>query len=125
MRIGFVCAWRTGARAALARAVVAIFRAAGHDCFPFEWDERTQAPDDTDTGPAPDESSEYATWAMTNGLRAVFLFDDARFADVAAMRASGVVTVGAFPWEHFGDEHVGRALGAYDCLYATHAAEAA
>jgi glycosyltransferase involved in cell wall biosynthesis len=69
------------------------------------------------------EEREYLDWAGANGLEACFFDQNYQFAEVAALRATGVRTLGRFVWERFSDEHVEPARAAFDTIYSLTGAE--
>jgi glycosyltransferase involved in cell wall biosynthesis len=67
--------------------------------------------------------AELVGWASDNRLDACFFDQNYEFEAIAALRASGVRTIGRFVWERFSDEHVAGALEAYETIYSMTQAE--
>ena len=64
-------------------------------------------------------------WAAENRLDACFFDQNYEFDSIAALRSSGVRTIGRFVWERFSDEHIEGATGAYETIYSMTRAEQA
>ncbi len=67
--------------------------------------------------------AELVGWASENRLDVCFFDQNYEFEAIAALRASGVRTIGRFVWERFSDEHVAGANAAYETIYAMTRAE--
>ncbi|HEX6117135.1 MAG TPA: glycosyltransferase family 4 protein [Solirubrobacterales bacterium] len=66
---------------------------------------------------------ELLDWARETGIEVACFDQNYQFDEIAALRASGVRTVGRFVWEQFSAEHVEGAKRAFDVVYSMHAAE--
>jgi len=66
---------------------------------------------------------EYLGWAEATSLDAAMFDNHYQFDEIAALRASGVRTIGRFVWEHFSNEHVEPAKRAFDVVYSMTDAE--
>jgi len=64
-------------------------------------------------------------WAAENRLDACFFDQNYEFDSIAALRNSGVRTIGRFVWERFSDEHIEGARKAYETIYSMTRAEQA
>ena len=58
-----------------------------------------------------------------NGIEAIFCDQNYQFAELAALRARGVRTIGRFVWEHFTADHAAGARQAYDLVFSLTRAE--
>ena len=68
-------------------------------------------------------TDELVGWANERELDACFFDQNYEFDSIAALRASGVRTIGRFVWERFSDEHVEPAKRAYETIYSMTRAE--
>lgn len=68
-------------------------------------------------------AAELVGWARETGIEACFFDQNYEFDAIAALRESGVRTIGRFVWERFSDEHVEPARRAYDLVYSLTRAE--
>jgi glycosyltransferase involved in cell wall biosynthesis len=68
-------------------------------------------------------ANELVGWAERTGIEACFFDQNYEFDAIAALRASGVRTIGRFVWERFSDEHVEPTRRAYDLVYSLTRAE--
>ena len=67
-------------------------------------------------------TDELVGWAKEAGIDVCFFDQNYEFDAVAALRSSGVRTIGRFVWERFSDEHVEPTKRSYDLVYSlTHA----
>ncbi len=133
MRIGLVSFWFTRGQAFVMRAIRGIYRDAGHETFVLARPDKLQKRFRDDgiwaeegVEVASDNAipkDEYLAWAARHRLDVVLCYQNEQFDEVAALRARGVVTLGAFVWEKFAAEDVARARAAYDVVWAQHAAE--
>jgi glycosyltransferase involved in cell wall biosynthesis len=83
------------------------------------WDQpRVTATSQTDV-----PGAEYERWARENALEVVLCDQNDQFAEIAALRANGVRTIGRFVWEHFAPEDAEPAREAYDVIYSFTRAE--
>ena len=62
--------------------------------------------------------AEYEDWARTNSLEAILFDENYQWDEIAALRESGIRTIGRFVWEYFAAEHVDPARSAYDTIYS-------
>lgn len=134
MRIGFVSFWFNRGQAFVTKAIRSIYREAGHETFVLARPDRTKGRVRTDDVWAEEgvevasgndiAEAEYLAWAQRLGIEVCFLFQNEQFAEVAALRRAGVVTVGTFMWEKFRPEDAAPALAAYDLVYAMNACDA-
>ncbi len=62
-------------------------------------------------------------WARDNSLDAALFDQNYQFAEITALRESGVRTYGRFVWEHFTAEHTRPAKSAFTSVYSVTAAE--
>jgi len=138
MRVGIVSKWFASGQAVVSRQIRSALDGLGHETFVLAkqgkgpranqervadpvWDQ----PGVTEAGGADIPRAEYLAWAGENALDAVLCDQNDQFAEVAALRASGVRTIGRFVWEHFAPEHVEPAKAAYDVIYSFTRAEQA
>lgn len=134
MRIGFVSFWFNRGQAFVTKALRSVLREAGHTTFVLARPDRTQGRVRTDDVWAEEgvevasgndiAEAEYLGWAQRHALDVCFLFQNEQFRETAALRRSGVVTVGTFMWEKFREEDAAAAREAYDCVYALNACDA-
>src|SRR5262245_22165603 len=131
MRIGIVSFWFNRGQGTVGRHLRSIFDALGHETFvlarpPRETFSRPGFIDRTDVWNQPRVTQgssnlmrvdEYLRWAGDNGLDAVFFDQNYQFNEIAAMRATGVTTIGRFVWESFAPKHVPESRGAFDVIY--------
>jgi glycosyltransferase involved in cell wall biosynthesis len=68
-------------------------------------------------------ADELVAWARENALETVLFDQNYGFEAIAALRRSGVRTIGRFVWEQFAPEHVAPARDALDVVYSLTAAE--
>src|SRR5207247_4147292 len=78
------------------------------------WAQREVTPASTFEVPA----RELVEWASDKELAVSFFDQNYGFEAVAALRRSGVRTLGRFVWERFSDEHVAPARDAFDVIYS-------
>ena len=62
-------------------------------------------------------------WASASSIEACFFDQNYEFGSIAALRGTGVRTIGRFVWERFSEEHVAPARAAYDLVYSLTLAE--
>ena len=137
MRVGICAFWFNRGQGVVARQLRSALDEIGHETFvlgrptkesfPMPQDART---DDvwTQEGvtPASDffiPTAELVGWARETGIEACFFDQNYEFDAIAALRESGVRTIGRFVWERFSDEHVEPARRAYDLVYSLTRAE--
>jgi 1,2-diacylglycerol 3-alpha-glucosyltransferase len=137
MRIGIVSKWFNRGQPVVGRQLRSALDELGHETFVLARPRRETGPrpgaldrDDLWDQPRVTEASafeipvdEYLRWAEANGIEAAFFDNHYQFVEIAALRRSGVRTVGRFVWEHFSAEHVERALEAFDLIYSLTRAE--
>ncbi|MBU1225932.1 MAG: glycosyltransferase family 4 protein [Actinobacteria bacterium] len=139
MRIGFVSMWANRGQGIITRQIREIFDRAGHETFvlarpvqsisplPNRIDRRSewQEPGVTVATSYQIPGAEYLEWAKRTGIEVLLADQNAQFAEIAALRAAGVRTIGRFVWERFGETHVEGALEAFDTIYSVTRAEQA
>jgi glycosyltransferase involved in cell wall biosynthesis len=133
MRIGLVSFWFTRGQAFCTKAVRQIFREAGHETFVLARPDKLKkryrndgiwAEDGVEV--ASDNAiplDEYLDWAKRNRIEVCFFDQNEQFDEIAALRRTGVTTVGRFVWEKFLESDVPRAREAFDVLYSLTACE--
>jgi len=137
MRIGISSWWFNRGQAVVGRQLRSAFDSLGHETFVLARPSRDVSvrPGFIDrTGvwdqPGVTEASDYMIpeaemldWARETGIQVAFFDQNYQFDEIAALRASGVKTVGRFVWEQFSTEDVEPAKRAFDVVYSMHAAE--
>ena len=136
MRVGLVTKWFASGQAVVTRHIRSALDSLGHETFvlakpgkgPRAQQERVadpvwDQPGVTQASAADIPAGEYSAWASANGLDAVLCDQNDQFAEIAALRAGGVRTIGRFVWEHFAPEDAGPARDAYDVIYSFTRAE--
>ncbi len=136
MRVGLVTKWFASGQAVVSRQIRSALDQLGHETFVLAkqgkgpraqqdrvadpiWDQ----PGVTQSGEADIPESAYLGWARENALDAVFCDQNDQFAEIAALRAAGVRTIGRFVWESFAADDAEPARSAYDVIYSFTAAE--
>ncbi len=136
MRVGLVSKWFASGQAVVTRYIRSALDELGHETFVLAkpgkgpranqervadpvWDQ----PGVTQGSAADIPADEYAAWAAANALDAVFCDQNDQFAEIAALRAAGVRTIGRFVWESFAPEDAEPAKGAYETIYSFTRAE--
>ena len=136
MRVGIVTKWFASGQAVVSRYLRSALDQLGHQTFVLAkqgkgpraavdrvddpvWDQ----PGVTQSGAADIPEADYLTWARANALDVVFCDQNDQFAEISALRRSGVATVGRFVWEHFAPEHAAPAQEAYELIYSFTRAE--
>ncbi len=137
MRVGISSWWFNRGQAVVGRQLRSAFDSLGHETFVLArpsrdvsvrpgfidrsgvWDQPgvTEASDYTIPG------AEMLDWARETGIEVAFFDQNYQFDEIAALRASGVRTIGRFVWEQFSAEDVEPAKRAFDVVYSMHAAE--
>ena len=131
-RVGIVSKWFNRGQAFVARYVRDALEAQGHETFILARPTKDKGPmaahvDRTgvwDQAGVTEASEwevpleEYRSWIEANSLEVVHWDNCYQHAEIAALRASGVKTVGRFVWEMFSPEDAEPAKGAYDVLYS-------
>jgi 1,2-diacylglycerol 3-alpha-glucosyltransferase len=132
VRVGIVTKWFNRGQAYIARQMRSALHGLGHESFVLARPSRNRGPQPaliersaewlqqglTEASSWAVPASEYLDWAEERRLDAI-LFDNCfQFAEIAALRESGVRTAGRFIWEFFGPEHVEPARRALDRVYS-------
>lgn len=131
MRVGIVTKWFTSGQAVVSRQIRSALDELGHETFilaklgkgPRAQQERVEdpiwdQPGVTHSAEADIPEADYLAWARDNALEAVLCDQNDQFAEIAALRASGVKTIGRFVWESFAADDAGPAGEAYDVIYS-------
>ncbi len=139
MKIGIVSTWVNRGQSAVARDVRSIFEDAGHETHilarPINPNMRMEqridlrgdadVPNLTVASDWEPEADEYVAWARDAGIELLFCDMNLQFDAIAAVRDTGVGTIGRFVWERFSAGHVKRADRSYDVVYSLTRAEQA
>ena len=137
MRVGICAFWFNRGQGVVARQLRSALDELGHETFvlgrptkesfPMPQDART---DDVwaqaGVTPASDffiPADELVGWARETGIEACFFDQNYEFDALAALRGSGVRTIGRFVWERFSAEHVEPTKRSYDLVYSLTRAE--
>jgi 1,2-diacylglycerol 3-alpha-glucosyltransferase len=137
LRIGIVSKWFNRGQPVVGRQLRSAFDDLGHETFVLARPRRETGPrpgaldrDDLWNQPRVTEASafqipreEYLRWAEANGIEAAFFDNHYQYDEIAALRHSGVKTVGRFVWEHFSADDVDPARSAFDVIYSLTDAE--
>ncbi|MQA75359.1 MAG: glycosyltransferase [Solirubrobacterales bacterium] len=137
VRVGVVTKWFNRGQPVVGRQLRSALDQLGHETFVLARPKKERGPrpgaldrDDVWDQPGITEASaydvpatEYARWVTENGIEAIFCDQNYQFAELAALRRSGVRTIGRFVWEHFAAEHVDGAREAFDLVYSLTGAE--
>src|ERR687896_163617 len=137
MRIGISSWWFNRGQAVVGRHLRSAFDALGHETFVLARPSRDVSVrplyidrSDVWDQPGVTEASDYVIpqrefldWAGETGIEVCFFDQSYQFDEIAALRESGVRTVGRFVWEQFSDADVEPAKRAFDVIYSMHAAE--
>ena len=137
MRIGISSWWFNRGQAVVGRQLRSAFDALGHETFVLARPSRDVSVrplyidrSDVWDQPGVTEASDYVIpqrefldWAGETGIEVCFFDQSYQFDEIAALRKSGVRTVGRFVWEQFSDADVEPAKRAFDVIYSMHAAE--
>lgn len=132
MRVGIVTKWFNRGQAFVSRYIRDALHEAGHETFILARPTKDKGPmaahvDRTGVWDQPGvtEASdwevpvgEYGQWIEQNGIEIVHWDNCYQHAEIAALRRSGVRTVGRFVWEMFSPEDAEPAKEAYDVLYS-------
>ncbi len=132
MRIGICAYWFNRGQGVVARQVRSILDQLGHETFVLarptrESNIRSAFVDRTDVWDQPritEASSyeipvqEYLDWGRANDLDVALFDQNYGFEGIAALRRSGVTTVGRFVWEQFAESDVPAATDALDVIYS-------
>jgi 1,2-diacylglycerol 3-alpha-glucosyltransferase len=136
MRVGLVSKWFASGQAVVTRYIRSALDELGHETFvlarpgkgPRANQERVadpvwDPPWVTQGSEADVPAAEYADWVERNSLDAVLCDQNDQFDEIAALRASGVRTIGRFVWESFAPSDAEPAKYAYDVIYSFTRAE--
>jgi glycosyltransferase involved in cell wall biosynthesis len=137
MRVGVVSKWFNRGQPVVGRQTRSALEELGHETFVLARPKKERGPrpgaldrDDVWDQPGVTEASaydipaaEYERWVSENGIEAIFCDQNYQFAELAALRAAGVRTIGRFVWEHFTADHVAGAREAYDVVFSLTRAE--
>jgi 1,2-diacylglycerol 3-alpha-glucosyltransferase len=137
VRIGVCSYWFNRGQAIVGRQLRSALEAMGHETFVLARPNRPTSPrpDVIDRGDVWDQpgvtaasaweipAGDYLDWAAATGVEIAFFDQNYGFEGIAALRRSGVRTVGRFVWEQFAPEHVGPATEAFDVNYSLTACE--
>ena len=111
MRVGLVTKWFASGQAVVSRQIRSALDELGHETFVLAkqgkgpraqaervvdpiWDQ----PGVTHSAEADIPEADYLGWIADNGIEAILCDQNDQFAEVAAVRASGVRTIGHFVW---------------------------
>jgi 1,2-diacylglycerol 3-alpha-glucosyltransferase len=137
MRIGICAYWFNRGQGVVARQLRSALDSLGHETFVLArptraknirpafvdrtgvWDQ----PRITEASAYRIPTEELVAWGRDNELELALFDQNYGFEAIAALRGSGVRTVGRFVWEQFGAEHVDEARRAFDLIYSMTAAE--
>ncbi|HYU61907.1 MAG TPA: glycosyltransferase [Solirubrobacterales bacterium] len=137
MRIGIVSKWFNRGQPVVGRQLRSALDELGHETFVLARPKREKGPRPgaldrdgvwdqqgvTEASAFEIPEDEYLRWAESNSIDAAMFDNHYQFAEISALRASGVRTIGRFVWEHFSQEHVGPATEAFDVIYSMTDAE--
>ena len=137
MRLGVVSKWFNRGQPVVGRQTRSALDELGHETFVLARPKKERGPrpgaldrDDVWDQPGVTEASaydisgaEYERWVSDNGIEAIFCDQNYQFAELAALRAHGVRTIGRFVWEHFSADNVAAARQAYDLVFSLTRAE--
>jgi len=137
MRVGICAFWFNRGQGVVARQLRSALDELGHETFVLGRPTKESFPmpqeareDDVwaqeGVTPASDffiPAAELVGWASETGIEACFFDQNYEFDAIAALRESGVRTIGRFVWERFSDEHVEPTRRAYDLVYSLTRAE--
>ena len=132
MRIGICAYWFNRGQGVVARQIRSALDSLGHETFVLARPTRAKniRPAFVDRSgvwdqPRITEASHYRiprdellAWGRDNELELALFDQNYGFDGIAALRASGVRTIGRFVWEQFAPEHVPAAERAFDLIYS-------
>ena len=136
MRVGICAFWFNRGQGVVARQLRSALEGLGHETFVLGRPTKESFPmpqeareDDVWAQQGVTAASDFfipepelVGWAREHELDACFFDQNYEFGAIAALRASGVRTIGRFVWERFSGEHVVDAQRAYETIYSmTHA----
>jgi 1,2-diacylglycerol 3-alpha-glucosyltransferase len=137
MRVGICAYWFNRGQGVVARQIRSALDELGHQTFVLArptraknikpafidhsgvWDQ----PNVTDASEYRIPAAEMVEWGRANQLDLALFDQNYEFESIAALRASGVRTIGRFVWEHFATEHVEPSKAALDVVYSMTACE--
>lgn len=132
MRVGICAYWFNRGQGVVARQIRSALDELGHETFVLArptraknirpafidhsgvWDQ----PNVTDASEYRIPAAEMVEWGRANGLDVALFDQNYEFESVAALRGSGVKTIGRFVWEQFAQENVEEAKRALDVVYS-------
>jgi 1,2-diacylglycerol 3-alpha-glucosyltransferase len=137
LRIGIVSKWFNRGQPVVGRHLRSALDELGHETFvlarprretgprpgALDRDDRWDQPRVTEASAFEPPADEYLRWAGANGIEAAFFDNHYQFEEIAALRESGVKTVGRFVWEHFSADDAAPARAAFDVIYSLTRAE--
>ena len=136
MKVGIVTKWFASGQAVVSRQLRSALDELGHETFilakqgkgPRAQQERVtdpvwDQPGVTQSGEADIPEADYLAWTRDNSIDVVLCDQNDQFSEIAAVRASGVKTIGRFVWESFAPEDAAPASEAYDVIYSFTKAE--
>lgn len=137
MRIGISSWWFNRGQAVVGRQLRSAFDLLGHETFELARPSRDVSvrPGFIDRSgvwdqPGVTEASDYVipeaemlAWARETGIEVAFFDQNYQFDEIAALRDTGVRTIGRFVWEQFATEDAEPAKRAFDVIYSMHSAE--
>jgi glycosyltransferase involved in cell wall biosynthesis len=132
MNVGIVSKWFNRGQPVVGRQLRSAVDALGHRSFVLAKPRREKGPmagaleltgvwDQPGVTPASRFETpleEYIGWIDANSIDVVLCDQNYQFDELRRLRERGVRTIGRFVWEHFKQEHVAPARGAYDVVYS-------
>jgi 1,2-diacylglycerol 3-alpha-glucosyltransferase len=139
VKVGVVTKWFNRGQPVVGRQLRSALTDLGHESFVLARPKKERGPrpgaldrDDVWDQPGVTEASaydvsadEYERWVADNGIEAILCDQNYQFAEIAALRERGVLTIGRFVWEHFTADDVAGARAAFDVVYSFTRAEQA
>ena len=137
MRVGICAYWFNRGQGVVARQIRSALDELGHETFVLArptraknirpafidhsgvWDQ----PNVTDATEYRIPAAELVEWGRDNALDVALFDQNYEFDSIAALRGSGVRTIGRFVWEQFAPDDVGDANRALDVVYSMTACE--
>ncbi len=137
MRIGIVSKWFNRGQPVVGRYLRSAVDSLGHESFVLAKPRREKGPmagalERTGVWDQPDVTAassfetpleEYLSWVETNSIEAILCDQNYQFEELAELRQAGIRVIGRFVWEHFTEDHLEGARGAYDVIYSVTNAE--
>jgi glycosyltransferase involved in cell wall biosynthesis len=132
MKIGIVAYWFNGGQGVVGRHLRSALDSLGHETFVlarpapdrFVWPGQVRTDDVwaqervTPGSKRQIPGAEYERWASDNALDAIFFDQNYQFDEIRALSEAGILTLGRFVWESFGENHVAPARAALDVIYS-------